>query len=793
MAISSERLFIIPYLSWPREGLLTYEAQRAQLLDDLTRILLELDNDSPNPLKLIVLAGQTSLIQAISDIRPDLPALLAIYNASGRVAMGPPYTALDDSWAGGEAWIWNFLLGQLDAERAGLQLGTAVFMPQWVGDAPQLPQILRGFGLNALYTSAHGAAPPIPFRWVAPDDSSVLVIPYYQGEDYQADINRQNEAQPDGPLLWMAPADPSQLLPPAGQRSLADYTAALRDYLPDSLRPKVHGTLLEVLKLENVVGRLSARLPLKRINARQEAELTQQVQPLAALALAHLANDDNLRGWLEYAWRALLNNQSAAALGLCGDRTADDVLARARRLDDVLAHLRHSALAALPARHSRRASVTERTYIVVWNLSGILTESVVELPLDIPPDRHPSALSAPDGEAQMFGWDPDKRVFSFRAVVPPVGFAVYTVDLGDTLPDSAHLPHTLPSHIIGNIFGETLVVEGERLIWKRAKAWLNNVLRFQDGGDAGDLYAYRKPARDTVVAGILSDVVQTEVAALYERLIIHHRMRIAPALGADGVRGRGIRLLDLRTTATFYDNMPGIYFHTMFTNNADDHRLRAIIQTGIGEPALFRGSAYGFKSGAGSGFRDIVVAADELNAMALLTRGLAEAEAIRDAAQTSLALTVLRAVGWLDRRQGIPARGAQSHGEHHAEYALIPVAPNDPVGWFREAAHYQQPLLAYQSDDRPTFPAMSYLQLDGHAIVLTTLKPPRQGRGWVIRLFNPTSDKAEVALTPQAKLTLAHLLNMAEAPQAEFEIVRNSIRVRLDPYQIATIRLEFGG
>lgn len=782
MSNLSERLFIVPYLRWPREGLSTYELGRAQLLDALTHILTRLDNDAPSPIKTVLLDGQTSLLEAISDIRPDLPALLSIYNASGRMSIGPAYSDLDGRFVSGEAWVRNFLLGQADAERIGLQLGHIFFGSDLLGDAPQLPQILRDFGIDALCLLAQTDL--IAFRWLAPNHSAVLVVPYNHREESRTNIARQDNAQPDGPLLWLADLSASPDLPSDAQRPLSDYISALRNYIPDDLRPKAQGPLSKIIDMRAVAGRLSARLPLKQIIARQEAELIQEVEPLVTLALSH-SPDDNLRGWLAYAWRALLKNQSPPALGLCNDHTADDVLARARRLDDVFDYLRASALARLPVampKRSRGAQSVQRTHVIVWNLSAWLVEEVVESKLDLPSGYHPAMLIAPDGEAQMFGWDTDKRTLNFRAVVPPLGFAIYTVELADAPPESAHLPHRLSGHIIGNIFGETLVVEGERLIWKRAKSWINNLLRFVDGGDSGDLGAYRKPVRDILVEGVLSDGVETEVAALYERLIIHHRMRIAPSLRTDGVRERGIRLLDLRTTVTFYDNTPGVYFHTTFTNSANDHRLRAILQTGISKPALFPENTYSMGGGSA------LVASDDLNAMALLTRGLYEAEPLRDAAQTSLALTLLRSVGrWGEH----PTPNAQLHGEHKAQYALVPVAPNDPAGWLRESLRYQQPLLCYQSDDRPAFPALSYLQLDGSSIVMIALKPPQKGVGWVLRLFNPTSETAEAVLTPQGKLALAYLLDMAEEPQAEFEIARNSIRIRLDPYKIATIRLEF--
>ena len=106
---------------------------------------------------------------------------------------------------------------------------------------------------------------------------------------------------------------------------------------------------------------------------------------------------------------------------------------------------------------------------------------------------------------------------------------------------------------------------------------ITDVLRFFDGGDAGDAFHFRAPTKDVITQANLLPDVEMETSPLYQRLIVHHRLRVTPALQPDRTRARGLKALDLITTATIYHHtdQSGIYFRTTFENSVEDHRLRA--------------------------------------------------------------------------------------------------------------------------------------------------------------------------------------------------------------------------
>jgi mannosylglycerate hydrolase len=292
-----------------------------------------------------------------------------------------------------------------------------------------------------------------------------------------------------------------------------------------------------------------------------------------------------------------------------------------------------------------------------------------------------------------------------------------------------------------------------------------------------------------------------------------------------------VRLLEFTTTATFYDGMPGLYFHTDFTNTAEDHRLCVHLKTGIQTNTVLADTAFGVIErpvrAAGSPFPNspkmegvsstypmvnACAVQDNNGAMALVARGLPEFEALHEDDQTTLALTLVRAVGWISRDDlrtrtasigKVRAQlGAQSLRPISADYALMPVQPQNPSALLRVGNSYNAPLQAYQYDQRPDKLTRSYLSIqsnlgtggesDGNGAILTALKPPQSGKGWIVRLFNPTSGTVEVNVTPNRKPKYGRLTTLAEEPIEVIEPDANGrLHLQIGAQKIVTLRLGF--
>lgn len=829
----------------------TFEVQRARLLNTLARLSSAMspnddDHDNQPVLKHFMLGGQTVILEDVNAVRPDLVALLSIYNAGGRLAIGPWYVQVDGMMVSGESLVRNLLLGRADSKRHGAKVMPVAYMPDICEHTAQLPQILSSFEIESAFLCQERTMMPLPFRWEAPDGSSVLVMNYQRADALGEAIEQQKDGQPDGPFLWMNRVDyhnqtlfhdfNAEVDLPVTQSTLAQYAKALRAGLPDALRPTLAGEL-RLHETGRRSGRFSARINLKQSNTRTQTHLTYAAEPWLALALTHGKIDfpDNIRALLDYAWRLLIQNQARSTLGgFSSDSVTQETEIRSHKLSDVSVRVINAALEALPGSPGWRgqfavvdetveeadtklpqtgelvdvqaaAPPTHETYITVWNPHSWQVEQVVDIWLRLPEHLNPDVLTNGDDEEMPYAWHPAERGadfagrISFRAVVPPVGYTTYSLTLTREPVLQRHLLRTLSGKAIGSATGETITAERGQITWTRDTQRIENLLNFFDGGDTGDIAAYRQPQPDVIVRASMTDSVNIESCAAYERMILRHRMRISPQLRPGGGRDRGLKLLDLSTSLTFYDQIPGVFIRTNFTNDASDHRLRVHIHTGLKNAKISADVAYGLvrrKPHQGSAshpqpMQSVCVASSMGRTLALMSKGLMEFEPITEDGQTSLALTLLRAVGWIDREAGLPVPGAQVQRPIRADYALVPLPPDDPAMVLQTAQSYTAPLQAYQYIEKPQPTSRSYLSLDNRHILMTSLKPPQSGSGWIVRLLNPT-DKLQVGtLNPYGKLSTARLVNLAEEDQAEYELSKDGFTVRLEPHKIHTLRLQF--
>jgi len=102
----------------------------------------------------------------------------------------------------------------------------------------------------------------------------------------------------------------------------------------------------------------------------------------------------------------------------------------------------------------------------------------------------------------------------------------------------------------------------------------------------------------------------------------------------------------------------------------------------------------------------------------------------------------------------------------------------------RFARGVHQPLLAFSSSaDRPL--PEPVLKLDDNAVVATCLKPARDARGLIIRLFNTTGEEQQVALQTRKDATSIWLSNPLEE-----KLSAAPARLALEKYEIVTLRIE---
>ncbi|AWN21958.1 hypothetical protein DKM44_00830 [Deinococcus irradiatisoli] len=198
---------------WDREWWSTRERFRFRLMHTVDAVLDALQAD--DSMGCFVLDGQTIALHDYLEVRPDRREELVALVRAGRLMVGPWFILPDEFLVSGEATIRNLWLGLRTAQALDIPLSQVGYLPDQFGHIAQMPQILRGFGLQGAVVWRGFGAPPLgqgagtgetgfgdylhpktrderfptamqnEFWWEAPDGSRVLGIwlplEYYRG------------------------------------------------------------------------------------------------------------------------------------------------------------------------------------------------------------------------------------------------------------------------------------------------------------------------------------------------------------------------------------------------------------------------------------------------------------------------------------------------------------------------------------------------------------------------------------------------------------------------------------
>jgi mannosylglycerate hydrolase len=168
---------LVSHSHWDRAWYCTFQEYRIRLVRLVDRLLQILD-EKPE-FRVFMLDGQMSVLEDYLEVRPERAAELQRHCRAGRVQVGPWYVLADEFLVSPESLIRNLLVGHHMGEPYGgvMKIG---YVPDGFGHIAQLPQILRGFGIDNVFfwrgMGAEGDQLGTEFEWCAPDGSSVTAI-----------------------------------------------------------------------------------------------------------------------------------------------------------------------------------------------------------------------------------------------------------------------------------------------------------------------------------------------------------------------------------------------------------------------------------------------------------------------------------------------------------------------------------------------------------------------------------------------------------------------------------------
>ncbi len=618
-AHKKQHVLVVAHTHWDREWYASFQAFRVRLVDMMDSLLEILRTD---PEFQFTLDGQTVLLEDYLEIRPSRRKELQSYIRRNRVHVGPWYTQCDTRLIHGESIIRNLLEGKRIAEDFGgnTKIG---YLPDNFGNIGQLPQLLRGFGIDSFISGRGIGCDANEFIWEGPDGSEVIGVfqrfgyptfdldrPLVSVQDtverFRADLARLAPFEKSGMFLLAVGGDhcfpqsnfskyvreaSRQLGIPVSAGSYSDYIAHLKR-LPESLFPKIRGELIVPLsRYLHASGTLAARMPLKCLNKHLENLLIHYAEPLLA-ASALFGNGTEDAAHIHSAWQSAMQNHAHDSIyGCCTDEAIHNIESRGRGALETTQIVIGRLLDRIAAKWKKHPD--ELCRLLLFHpvpRSGRETVSLsVELPDEVRAfrlcnskgqiiDAHISKIPKRKAAGSSLLPSSTHYTVTFETDLPPCGFSLFHIIPGRNSSSLPVLSGTSDFSFENKLISARVEPDGTLSLYNRKTGdSFSGLNTFVDGGNTGDLFTYSPPQEDNPVLSTgakISRRIRKRTPFSLE-IEVKAGMRIPAVLNRQGnKRAKKTILLNLATIYTFYRNSARVDIRTEFENHADQHRLR---------------------------------------------------------------------------------------------------------------------------------------------------------------------------------------------------------------------------
>jgi len=610
--------------------------------------------------------------------------------------------------------------------------------------------------------------------------------------------------------------------------ALPSYVDSVQQSLGSKALPTVRGELRNPMRFHLLPGVLSTRTCIKQRNHACQTLLEKWAEPSAAFAQLLEPSASALQALVGRSWGCLLQNHAHDSICGCSvDQVHREMMARFDWSERIAESVTDKSLKVITSSIETSTLAEDSASaipIVVFNPAAGPRTDAVEVTAQLPGNLGEFVVQESTGEITPHQLVEDGQRSSLLFLAPNVPghgwktFFVTPIHIGQ------QGPSTSQSSIENEFYKvEVNAIDGTLVVTdKETGAVFRGLNRFVDGGDRGDEYNYCAPEEDTLVsnpdeAPTVQLVQEGPVRQTLEVRLVYR----LPASLAEGRRGRSQETIEIPITSriSLYPRVRRIEIHTTVTNQARDHRLRVHFPTPWREESSFAESAFDVVERpialpidtvdwiehpvATHPQATFVDLSDGYGGLMVANRGLPEYEAFHEGNSTTLALSLLRCVGWLSRDDLSCRRGhagpeletpeAQYLGTHSFDYALIPHT-GDWRTSFDEAHAFNAPLRAIVTNlRRGTLPVEgSFVEIGPSSLVISAIKSAEDGNGLILRFWNTEGldVKVEVKLfKPFERVALVNL-NEEELEELRSDGTRN-VSVPVRGKEIVTLKLQF--
>jgi mannosylglycerate hydrolase len=639
------RAILVPHTHWDREWYSPFQVFRTRLVKMMDNLLSVLANDPK--FTCFTMDGQVIPIEDYLEVRPEREQELRKYVREARIVIGPSYILPDNFLVSGEAHIRNLLLGMRLAEKYG-KISKVGYMPDAFGQIAQMPQILRGCGIDtAIFTRGvgdEGENLKSEFMWRAPDgQTSVLthwlVCHYANLKQVSTNmssalayttraINMLKKKATTRNVLLMNGNDHVEAQP-----HIPQVVEKVNKTLPDvDVKIGTFSDYFQLVKAENpslqtcegefrgskyeavLTGVTSARTYLKQTNVETETLLEQWVEPFDAWAWS--LGEKHNHGLIWQAWKYLLECHPHDSICGCGiDAIHDEMMARFVSAQQLASAILKNDLCLIAS----KINLDKNDYaIVVFNPLNWSRTDVVKTTIFARKSTDEFELIDTNGKLVPFGilgertigwthstgWHEKVFDISFLAEsVPACGYKTYRIRRL-TKDEAEQIRRGRGSGLSpseGNtIENEYLKVEVEEngsiiLTDKTTGTTYHDFNTLEDGGDVGDEYNYDPPREERLFSNknLKAEVKLFEMGPARFTLRVEYELQL-PADASVERKTRSSQLVPCHVTyyVSLYPKVPRVDFKLEFTNNAKDHRLRILFPTAITSDHAYADQAF---------------------------------------------------------------------------------------------------------------------------------------------------------------------------------------------------------
>ncbi len=617
---------------------------------------------------------------------------------------------------------------------------------------------------------------------------------------------------------------------------------------------KVYGELRDGPVHKLSANALATRMPLKILNRKAQDYLLRYAEPFASLA--ETLGFEYPRVLLDKAWKFLLLAHSHDALnGVTLDKTAEDTENKFKQVIELSQVVSDMSATAIMKNIELSEYEADDILLTVFNPNPQKQNFVVHATVDVPSELSPRRLSVIDTDGTELPSQPidhyshqapvcveNSRALPFYAdrhtmyldtgSIPAYGYKVLKLKPEEKY--DKNVKFWYPTYEYGSQISGPCKMSNENLeiqinsdgtydlTSKTTGKSYKGLGFFEDGGEAGDYWQRVRPNHDRTYNSRTADteVYMEKDGPLVTSYIIETVLQV-PAFADKSKRFKTYRSTEkteikIKTELILKAGAEYLEVNTTVDNTARDHRLRVGFPTyidtetseamghfNVDSRPVFREYEDGIRDGEMSTLpmQNFVDLSNGKSGLAILNKNLTEFEISENKSRT-VYLTLLRCMDvkiCTENRCATvesEADGPQCLGSYTFNYALYPHSGDWQRGKvYQQTQKYLYAPLIYQMSrhfDGSLCTCKSLMNIDNPLVQLTGLKQSEDGRGLIIRIYNPTEDVIEANINFARKPQKAYKTNMNEEIEEDVEVTNSgNIPVTLDPAKIITLLIEF--